>query len=769
MPSAANNHVDALLGPTNTGKTHRAIERMLEQDSGVMGLPLRLLAREVYDRVSARVGEEQVALVTGEEKRVPVRPRYWVCTVEAMPPELEVDFAAVDEIQLVSHPERGHVFTDRLLHFRGQKETWFLGSDTMERVLRAWIEGIRIHHLPRLSQLSYQGQRSLRTLPRRSAVVAFSMPDVYELADALRVRRGGAAVVLGALSPRVRNAQVAMYQAGEVDFLVATDAIGMGLNLDIHHVALSSRVKFDGFETRELDPPELAQIVGRAGRHLRDGTFGTLSPEPELSRALVTQLECHRFAAVTQGFYRNAAVDFDSIAALIESLSQKPPLPGLVAAPDADDLLVLRVLAKRDDVRALARNPHAVRLLWDVCRIPNYEKRIPEHQADHILPIFSELVQHGRLSVELVDSRLDRLDRLEGDIHQLMDRLAAVRTYTYVSHQSGWVEEQAGFRERTREIEDRLGDQLHLRLIERFVARAPSGPRSAKGQKTRREVRDPSHPFARLVEHELFEREAREDETRRARFAEALIEARFDALTLDAGGVVSFEGERVARLMPGKSLLLPGIRTLLPEWIEGGARARAERRLKAHGRDVVTRLLAPLDDTDVDTQALRGILYQLRQGLGCVAQRSLKLLLEGLTERDRAFLAERDIVCGRRSVFVRSMLHSTALTTRRALCATLLGREALEGVPDDVLAFARPRALSDEILLCLSFVPSGRYCVRCDALEDLLEQLAGVGPEDLDERLERARLSLDLHRNEAKLVLHDLETRRRRKRRKRPR
>ncbi|MET0344568.1 MAG: helicase-related protein, partial [Polyangiales bacterium] len=342
--------VTALLGPTNTGKTHRAIARMLDFESGIIGLPLRLLAREVYDRVSTLVGEQAVALVTGEEKRVPRAPRYWVCTTEAMPLAMDVAFVAVDEIQLVGHPERGHVFTERLLHARGRAETWFMGSSTVEGLLRAQLPGLTVIKLPRLSQLTHRGQSSLRTLPRRSAVVAFSMPQVYELADALRRRRGGAAVVLGALSPRVRNAQVALYQAGEVDFLVATDAIGMGLNLDIDHVALAGTVKFDGFETRPLESGEVAQIVGRAGRHLRDGSFGTLAPEPELARGLVQQLEQHRFPAQHFAYWRNPALDFESLPALLASLGRRPPRAGLRAAPEADDVQVLRSFDKHREL-----------------------------------------------------------------------------------------------------------------------------------------------------------------------------------------------------------------------------------------------------------------------------------------------------------------------------------------------------------------------------------------------------------------------------------
>ena len=746
----------AVLGPTNTGKTHRAIERMLEFESGMMGFPLRLLAREVYDRVSARIGEQAVALVTGEEKRVPARPRYWVCTTEAMPLDVQVDFVAVDEIQLVGHPERGHVFTDRLLHARGLRETWFLGSGIVEGLLRSQLDDLRIVKLPRLSRLLDKRQSSLRTLPRRSAVVAFSMPQVYELADALRRRRGGAAVVLGALSPRVRNAQVALYQAGEVDFLVATDAIGMGLNLDIDHVALAGRVKFDGFEVRELESAEIAQIVGRAGRYLRDGTFGTLSPEPELPRGLVEQLEQHRFPAQRFAYYRNAALDFASVETLLRSLAERPPRTGLRAAPDADDVLVLRSLVARPELAAGLRDPRALRSLWELCRIPNYEKRLPEHQAERLAPLYLQLLERGSIDGDYVDAQLRRLERSDGDIHTLMDRLAAVRTFTYVSHQGRWLEEAELFRARTRALEDRLSDALHERLLERFVE--PAERRRPRALSRAQRVADQNHPFARLAAlGAVGEAQAQRSESD---WLEGLIAARFEQIDVNARGELWFEGERAARLVRGQSLLRPQIKLLLPDGVDGGTRARVERRLVAHTRDLVASLREPLALAVLDSAPLRGLAYQLEQGLGSIYKREALAQLHVLSPEERALLAEREVVVGRHTVYVAPLLETTALALREALCRAQAGAAPELALPSSERLYQpAPAKLDRALALCMGFVARGSWLIRCD----VLERLAALSP---DAARDEAKLMLGASEEEARALIGELPRPRKRRRRK---
>ena len=471
--------VIALLGPTNTGKTHRAIERMLAHRTGMIGLPLRLLAREVYDRVTARVGEAAVALVTGEEKRVPAHPRYWICTVEAMPPPADVvpggvEFVAVDEVQLSAHRERGHVFTDRVLRARGTEETLLLGADTMRGLIGRLVPDVTIESRPRLSSLTGAGALSMSALPPRTAVVAFSATRVYELAERLRAKRGGAAVVLGALSPRARNAQVALYQSGEVDYMVATDAIGMGLNMDVDCVAFADVHKFDGRRVRALGDAELAQIAGRAGRNRNDGRFATLAPLSPLPGRTSRAIETHRFAPEERVFWRNPALDTSSLAALRASLRQRPESPHLRLAADAEDVRALDRLASDPVVTGRADHAERVALLWQVCQVPDFRSIKVDDHFGLLAALYGQLTEGdagaaGRLRQDWVARHVRPLEDGDGDLETLLARMASIRTWTYVTHQAGWLDDPGHWQERTRAIEDKLSDALHARLVQRFV------------------------------------------------------------------------------------------------------------------------------------------------------------------------------------------------------------------------------------------------------------------------------------------------------------
>ena len=464
----------AVLGPTNTGKTHYAIERMLAYRTGVIGLPLRLLAREVYDKIVALRGPSVVALVTGEERIVPDRTQYWVCTVEAMPEEIGADFVAIDEIQLCSDAERGHVFTDRLLRMRGLKETQFLGSQTMRPAIAELVPGVEFATRERMSQLSYSGSKKISKMPARSAIVGFSVDNVYAIAEVLRRQKGGAAVVMGALSPRTRNAQVELYQNGDVDYLVATDAIGMGLNLDVNHVAFSSLSKFDGQRMRPLMPNELAQIAGRAGRGMRHGTFGVTGEAPELNEETANAITDHRFAPVTRLEWRNHDLKFGTTDALLRALDTKPDTRLLGRSRDADDVVTLRTLSQIPEVRDRIRDARAVKLLWDVCRIPDFRGIGPAEHASLLESIFCDLHEHGRVPDDWLNRQVRRLDRADGDIDTLSKRLAYIRTWTYVAQRKGWVDDESHWREATRAVEDRLSDALHGALTQRFVDRRTS-------------------------------------------------------------------------------------------------------------------------------------------------------------------------------------------------------------------------------------------------------------------------------------------------------
>jgi ATP-dependent RNA helicase SUPV3L1/SUV3 len=465
----------AVLGPTNTGKTHLAVERMLGHASGMIGLPLRLLAREVYDRIVKARGARAVALITGEEKIIPPRAHYFVCTVEAMPLSRRVEFLAVDEIQLAADPERGHVFTDRMLDARGDFETMLLGSGTMAPLIRRLLPGAELTQRERFSSLTSDGARKLTRLPRRSAVVAFSSEQVYAIAELIRRQRGGAAVVMGSLSPRTRNAQVALYQSGEVDFLVATDAIGMGLNMDVDHVAFAGLAKFDGRRHRPLHAHEVGQIAGRAGRFQRDGTFGVTGAAAPMDDELAAAVEAHRFDPVREAYWRNSALDFASLAELTRSLAAPPPRPGLRAQEEALDERALRRIGADPQVADRCRDRWVLRRLWDVCQTPDFRKIGPEDHIALVRVLFDHLSRGEGVAPDAwMGEQHRRLDRTDGEIDALSARLAGVRTLAYVANQTDWLADPPRWREATRALEDRLSDILHEKLMARFVDRRTS-------------------------------------------------------------------------------------------------------------------------------------------------------------------------------------------------------------------------------------------------------------------------------------------------------
>lgn len=699
--------ITALLGPTNTGKTHRAVQQMLAYRTGIIGLPLRLLAREVYDRVTAEVGEAAVALVTGEEKRVPARPRYWVCTVESMPEGRDVEFLAVDEVQLAAHRERGHVFTDRLLRARGVLETMFLGSDTMIGAVEALVPTARLERHPRFSKLRGVAPLELTQLPPRSAVVAFSADQVYALAEQLRRRRGGAAVVLGALSPRTRNAQVAMYQAGEVDYIVATDAIGMGLNMDVDHVAFAALGKFDGRASRPLEAAELAQIAGRAGRYTKDGTFGPLAALGPLPQGLVLAIERHQFPPVERVVWRNPDLEFASIEALGRSLRLRPPRPGLQLLERSDDEEVLVELAAIPEVRALAQGPERVEMLWEVCRIPDFRKLLEGSHARLLAAVFLQLARGGKLEPGWIERRVRRLDDTEGDIEALMSRIAAVRTWTYISHRPGWIEAPERWQEWTRAIEDRLSDALHDRLTQRFVdPRATARARAKPGPK--------DSPFGRLRALQLPDAEAEPAPSA----AEAIVAAPHAAFTVDARGRIALAGRPAAQMTRGPDLLRPEVQVLADMSMGAGSIAQVRRRMVAWTRDMVAELLAPLralPPTPAPSPAARGLLYQLEQGLGSVLRARAEPQVRALTAEDRRLLGRLGLKIGELVVFAPELLSPWAVERRAALWAARAGTRLT--LPGEALSIALGEEEEAGPYHAIGFPPFGPRAIRADVAE----------------------------------------------------
>ena len=637
--------VKAVLGPTNTGKTHLAIERLLGHSSGIIGFPLRLLARENYDRMVARKGARHVALITGEEKIVPPDARWFSCTVEAMPLDRDAEFVAVDEIQLCADPDRGHVFTDRLLHARGMVETMFLGAETIRPLLNRLVPQASIETRPRMSQLVYAGPAKLSKLPPRSAVVAFSAAEVYAIAEQIRRRRGGCAVVMGRLSPRTRNAQVALYQDKEVDFLVATDAIGMGLNMAVDHVAFAGLGKFDGHRPRRLTAAEIAQIAGRAGRGMRDGTFGTTAQCLPLPDDAVAAVEGHTFEPLEVLCWRNSDLDFSGVDALLDSLAAPPPGPGLVKGNDASDMETLAALAREPETRKLAQGRARVRLLWECCQIPDFRKLADDTHTNLCARVFGHIAREKRLPTDWLAGQIAALARADGDIDTLMQRLAGIRVWSYIAARGDWVADALHWQGRAREVEDLLSDALHERLTSRFVDRRAAHLMrrldEAEGREllsavTRRgEVVVEGHPVG-YVRGFLFlpdpdavgdekklvlraaRRALREEMPRRVAALEAAPDT---ALALTPEHVVTWDGVPVARLVRGPSALRPAVRMLDSEYLDGAQRERLRVRLQRYLDDRVRADLAPLFAAAARGDAIpeaRGRLHRLTEALGVI-------------------------------------------------------------------------------------------------------------------------------------------------------
>jgi len=767
MSSFAPGRIRAVLGPTNTGKTHLAIDRMLGHASGMIGFPLRLLARENYDRIVAAKGARSVALITGEEKIVPPSPRWFVCTVESMPVDMQVDFLAVDEVQLCADAERGHIFTDRLLHARGREETMFLGSDTVRGLIQHLVPGVSIETRQRLSTLRYIGPRKLTRLPRRSAIVAFSVDEVYALAEMTRRQRGGTAVVLGALSPRTRNAQVAMYQAGEVDYMVATDAIGMGLNMDIDHVAFAGLRKFDGRRPRPLTRAEIGQIAGRAGRHMNDGTFGTTNDMPPLAEETIEAVESHRFDVVNRIFWRNRDLDMSSARALLKSLDRPAPRPELIRAREGEDQMVLARLAQDAEIADRATNPAAVRLLWDVCQIPDFRKVMPDHHTMLLKRIFLALTGGadgtGCLPVDWVARQIDRLDVTTGDIDTLTSRIAHVRTWTYISHRADWLDDAGHWQERAREIEDKLSDALHERLTQRFVDR-----RHALSERRRKDGGELLSAVTAsddvVVEGEQIGRVAglsfvlHESEERGQPFVSAARRAVAQAMPgrvgrliadddgsflLTGRGRLTWRGEEVARLVRGRSLLTPEIEILRNELLDNPSREAVRTRLAGWLERHLRKRLGPLfraAEAELGAPA-RGLAFQLSENLGSVPRRQVRSLVGSMARGDRAALCALGLRFGAQGIFFPALLRPAVGQLRATLWTVYSGEPACSEACRDGKAMPACRRASEAqagYWAALGYAVIGPMAIRYDQLERLSARLhkeAREGPFSENEAL----------------------------------
>ncbi|TWC01313.1 ATP-dependent RNA helicase SUPV3L1/SUV3 [Bradyrhizobium macuxiense] len=745
--------VTAVLGPTNTGKTHLAIERMLAHSSGLIGLPLRLLAREVYNKIVDRAGVNNVALVTGEEKIKPKAPRFWVSTVEAMPRDLDVSFLAVDEIQIAADLERGHVFTDRILNRRGRDETLLLGAATMRPMIERLLPGASIITRPRLSQLEFAGDRKITRQPRRTAIVAFSADEVYAIAELIRRQHGGAAVVLGSLSPRTRNAQVAMFQNGDVDYLVATDAVGMGLNLDVDHVAFASDRKYDGYQFRRLTPAEFAQIAGRAGRATRNGTFGTTGRCAPFEPELVNALQNHTFDSVKMLQWRNAKLDFSSLGALQVSLALSPNHEALTRAPVAEDLRVLEHVARDAEVRQWAHGAKAVERLWEACQVPDYRKLSPAAHAELVTTLYGFLMQKGRIPDAWFAAQVDQANRTDGDIDTLSGRIAQIRTWTFVANRPDWLYDPDHWQGITRELENKLSDALHERLTERFVDRRTSvlmrrlrenSVLNTEIGKTG-EVIVEGHVIGRLdgftfapdaaeagsdakaLQAAAQQVLAREIDTR----AEKLGAAPDEQFVLTSDGTIRWTGDAVAKLVAADDALHPRLRIISDERLTGASREAVQTRLDLWLKTHIEKLLGPLFELSKaeDLQGIaRGIAFQLVEALGVLERSKIAAEMKDLDQPSRAALRKYGVRFGAYHIYFPQLLKPAA----RSL-ASLLWAEKQSNVDMAALSnvqhlassgrtsFPVDKTLPRDGYRVLGYRQCGERAVRVDILERLAD------------------------------------------------
>ena len=741
--------ITAVLGPTNTGKTHYAIERMLSYRTGVIGLPLRLLAREVYDRIVAVRGPGVVALVTGEERIVPPRAAYWVCTVEAMPDGMGCDFLAVDEIQLCGDPERGHVFTDRLLNARGLHETLFLGAETMRSAIAAMVPDAQFMRRERMSQLTYSGSKKISRMPVRSAIVGFSVENVYAIAELLRRTKGGAAVVMGALSPRTRNAQVEMYQNGDVDYLVATDAIGMGLNLDISHVAFSSLTKFDGRRMRHLMPDELAQIAGRAGRHIENGTFGVTGEAPPLDDQVAQAICDHKFQPVKKLQWRNSRLQYGSVKRLIATLEDRTADPWLTRVRESDDLAALKALGADAEVAARATDGPSVKLLWDVCRIPDFRGISKGEHAGLLTHIYTDLHQLGHVSSNWFGLQVRRIDRTDGDIDTLSKRLAYIRTWTYVAQRNGWLVDESHWREETRAVEDRLSDALHGALTQRFVDRRTSILLRRLKQKESL-VADVNDKGEVTVEGEFVGRlegfRFRMDKAGSPDEAKTLRQASVQALVpqfhlladrfynapdpeidfTEQGGLM-WGDQAVGKLTAGSDPFKPSIEVFVDEEAGADVAAKVQRRLQHFIDRKIAAGFEPilaLKNDDALTGAAKGFAFRMAEGFGILPRGDVADEVKALDQDARGALRKHGVRFGQFTIFMPLLLKPAPTRLRLVLWSLSKGlSEFPESPPPGLVTVPAAKDAVAGYYAMAGYRAAGERAIRIDMLERLADML----------------------------------------------
>ena len=745
--------VIAALGPTNTGKTYYAIERLAAHKSGMIGLPLRLLTREVYDKMVLKVGPSRVAMITGEERIIPDNPKYWVCTVESMPMNIPVEFLAVDEIQLIDDPERGHIFTDRILNARGMSETLFMGSSISKKVIKKLINDVKFYDRERFSKLTYTGYKKISHLPKRSAVVAFSIQSVYAIAEIIKRQKGGVAVVMGSLSPQARNAQVKMYQNGDVDYIVATDAIGMGLNLDLNHIAFAETEKYDGENFRKLYPHELAQIAGRAGRYQRDGTFGVTGQANEIDHEVIARIEDHRFIPLNSAKWRNKNLNFSSVNKLIESLKAIPNKIELGISRQADDLRALIRLSQDKEVLENANSKKSIQTLWETSQIPDF-RNISEGEHSKIISlIFKELCLNNKLSDEWLNSHIKSFDKYYGDINSLMMRLSGIRTWTYVSQKEKWLDNPVLWQKKTREIEDKLSDALHNSLTERFVEKTSSKLRIKYKDKkdilsginengditVEGEYLGKINGFKLIIEKSYSEQYLKQIRPAISKSVELemkkkslkILSSEFDTFTLNSDLFIYYNDEKIAGLKSGNNPLNPKINIICDEYLDSNIKKKLENKLLEWIQDYIKfnlREILSLENTDNLSPGAKGIAFRLLEELGLIRRNKIENEIKILYQKSRQELRKMGVKIGKFSIFFPATVKPKATELLISLWINFSEKNynqndiklIRENLPKPgITSCALNQNISHEIYKVLGYLVIGKMVIRADIIERL--------------------------------------------------
>ena len=739
----SSNQVIALLGPTNTGKTFVAIEKMLEYDTGIFGFPLRLLAREVYDKCVSKVGSEKVALITGEEKIIPSSADYFICTVESMPKDKNVDFVGIDEIQMCADRERGHIFTDRLLNFRGKKLTMFLGSQVMQGIIKDLIKNVDFEKKERFSKLAYGGFKKVSRLERKSAIIAFSIEDVYAIAELIRRQKGGAAVIMGSLSPKTRNSQVELYQSGDVDYLVATDAIGMGLNMDINEIYFSNLKKFDGKKTRRLNLIEISQIAGRAGRFQNDGFFGTTGECEVLNSDEIENIEKHNLPETKMIYWRNSKLNFENPNKLISSLEQRPSNPNLIRTQDSLDESVLRHFLKLGSNNIIYHKN--LELLWECCQIPDFEKKAYGQHINIIDKVFKFLsTRKKRIPNDYMKEQLKGLEKEHGNIDVLSHRISNVRTWSYVANKKNWVENSDYWIQLTKGIEDKLSDKLHKELTNSFIDKKISIlSRSLKQDlvlKTKIDENDKilindqfvgelkGLKFIVALTSKTLDTDIKSIKKAARKGVGEELERRVSLIIkdkdvwLDEKCKIIWKNNMIGRLKKGNNYLNPEIEILADDALDDLSKSKLETFLKSWADNYIKEILGDLlnlNKESVDNKYIRALMFQLFENNGVIKRDTVSEIVKSIKTEERKKIWTMGIKIGRYHIYLPKMLKPKAVALRISLWQLFHQIEKLQEIPKSGLNYLLDKNYNKNFLLLCGFEKFKNHYVRIDILEKL--------------------------------------------------